>query len=1374
MTDFFLMLVDMSISAGWVVLAVLLLRLLLKKAPKWMNCALWALVAVRLVCPFSFESILSLVPEIPNPQTTVEETLPETLQELYWDDSSVPGDRMTVSYPNKQGENEIYEVYLAEDGTTKQVDPQQVPLNWPSIACGIWLAGIAILFVYAAVSCLRLRRKVSASINLGNGVYLCDYIASPFILGIAKPKIYLPSAMHPADAAHVLAHERAHLKRKDHWWKPLGYVLLCIHWFNPLIWVAYILLCKDIELACDERVVKELDVQEKKAYSEALLNCSVPRHMIVACPLAFGEVGVKERVKNVLHYKKPGFWILLVSIIAMLVVAVCFLTDPAQATLSDFCPGDRSLVTEIKLWNDIGWLTLRSPQELSAAWDMLDSVTYDPKPFREESSGWITVDENSMGYHEVHLIRGEETSRLYFYRDFSAVCVEDESGALNHYTVDDPEQLETFFNTYVNPVDRREVTAEPFATADQPMEWMHGITMEAIYSARSGQYEKTDSISASITNYVMTDTRLQELLDILNRMPEDAILSGPSSLNESNFYIYTVATVSPNMCVTISDLANHVGAVVRYYEEEDGDHLEFVTFTNPEALNSSARPPEDFQNVQKWDIQSEELAQYMQKLIAYRPSIATRSGWWLDVVEKPITVSDDRAQIKMHLYEGWEYEVVEPEEDKESFGIRVRPAGEDGWLYFGCWPEGFDLTIADSQVNTHSTGWTSVTDSCWPNSHVNSDGNLIEDAVFYYERIDVDFEYGDYVVLNEDALANGPENSWLKEYSYEVDLLTISWTSFQPRESASSARLSELYSGERSHATCIDLLNRTGHTCLSMQEEMDEVWKVLDTVKYGLEPILTEAEWDSLDENGEGYFQLQFYHEDEIFQTLYFYRDFSAVCFEEEDGSLTHCTVESPERLKALFETYIDPVSKRDVWGDPFADVDDPWAWVKEITPEAVSDAAVCIKDSSVSRYGYTMSAVRFEELLSLLNQLPEGAITEGTFYEKTTSDELLHGAVGEYGIAVKMKDSVNGYIGILRYIDGELALILHEEMEKIWDGGYKPQDVQLWNIESQELAAYMQELSEHPAQVTTFAGWEYQWSDEAIEVSNEEASISMRMIQDWEYEIVEYEDGADSFGIRCRPRADTRGWIYFSYWPNDYAPEEVNRCYLEGSVWGYKGYTSYPQDLNWPYGSAEEDHIWTYKRYYTDSGDFAIINENADYWLLKYSDAISDLITYSKFTGDTQSEYIQPQCPTVPLEYTQCENPEFGPKYIELDTPGGGSLTLGSGWACDETTFSEDGHTVLFSFWPEYEVTGQISVEYWEDGFTPDDKLRVEEIRVYRPSGFYYAGYTGSDYADKQWTYLWIDKEHGSYVFRMEDTDAWNEEQISAAVSEIGEMSLG
>lgn len=300
-----------SIAASWMVLAVIVLRLLLKKAPRWIHVALWGLVAVRLLLPFSLESSFSLIPSV--------ETVPQEILRVEGTQLQQPAHFDVVSNP------------IFSDGASVQVGQtiDRVQMHMVSMSF-IWLFGIAVLLLYTAVSYWRLRRKVSEATILRDNIYQGETVASPFVLGIIRPRIYLPYNMSEQDLSHVVAHEQAHIRRKDYWWKPLGFLLLTIHWFNPLMWLAYVLLCRDIELACDEKVIKELGNEQRADYTQALVACSVNRRMIAACPLAFGEVGVKERVQSVLNYRKPAFWVIVVSVIACAVVAVCFLTNPAK------------------------------------------------------------------------------------------------------------------------------------------------------------------------------------------------------------------------------------------------------------------------------------------------------------------------------------------------------------------------------------------------------------------------------------------------------------------------------------------------------------------------------------------------------------------------------------------------------------------------------------------------------------------------------------------------------------------------------------------------------------------------------------------------------------------------------------------------------------------------------------------------------------------------------------------------------------------------------------------------------------------------------------------------------------------------------------
>ena len=321
MSNFFLTILNMSISASWLLLAVLLLRLILKKAPKWVAVLLWGIVALRLICPFAIESPLSLIPsaETVSPQIMMDRT-PQI-------DSGVPVINSAIN-PAISGS------LSPAPGTS--MNPLQL---WIPLVAILWLAGVAAMLIYMAVSYYRVKKKVRAAILLRDNIFQSEQVVSPFVLGLIKPKIYLPFHIDEQDMPHVIAHEQAHIERKDHWWKPLGFALLAVHWFNPLMWLGYILLCRDIELACDEKVVKEMDSCEKADYSQALLSCSVSRRAITACPLAFGEVGVKKRVKSVLRYKKPAFWIIVTAIILLSVVAVCFLTNPTtgvDAEMSEF------------------------------------------------------------------------------------------------------------------------------------------------------------------------------------------------------------------------------------------------------------------------------------------------------------------------------------------------------------------------------------------------------------------------------------------------------------------------------------------------------------------------------------------------------------------------------------------------------------------------------------------------------------------------------------------------------------------------------------------------------------------------------------------------------------------------------------------------------------------------------------------------------------------------------------------------------------------------------------------------------------------------------------------------------------------------------
>lgn len=326
----FLKLFNMSITASWAIAAVIILRFLLRRAPKWLRCVLWTIVAIRLVCPFSFESMFSLIPSAePISPTAVQHAAEPVI------DTGIPAINNTLN------------PMTGDSAVPTPQDRVRLLQSWTSVGSIVWVIGLTVLLGYALFSFLRIRRKVEESIRLYDNVYICDAVKSPFILGLIRPRIYLPSDTEDTQLDYVLAHERAHLKRKDHWWKPLGYILAAVYWFNPLVWTAYILLCRDIELACDEKAVRTLNMDGRKAYSEALVACSIKRRMIMACPLAFGEVGVKERVRTVLNYRKPAFWLILAAVAVCAAAALCFLTNPKKSdSLAEMIDSGKDELTE--------------------------------------------------------------------------------------------------------------------------------------------------------------------------------------------------------------------------------------------------------------------------------------------------------------------------------------------------------------------------------------------------------------------------------------------------------------------------------------------------------------------------------------------------------------------------------------------------------------------------------------------------------------------------------------------------------------------------------------------------------------------------------------------------------------------------------------------------------------------------------------------------------------------------------------------------------------------------------------------------------------------------------------------------------------------
>ena len=349
----------MSISASWLVLAVLILRFILKKAPKWVNVLLWGLVAIRLICPFSIESRLSLIPDFKlDTQGIVSVQLDAAKGQILDSEGNVLLEKYLMN------ESEGFGQILDFNGKVIQEKPLNQNSSLVSVGTSdrilpiIWMVGMFLMLGYSFISYIYLKRKVATATQFQKGILLSEHVSSPFVLGIVRPMIYLPYGMGDKHLYHVVAHEQAHIRRLDHWWKPLGFLLLTVYWFNPLMWLAYILLCRDIELACDEKVIAELGNEQRANYTQALVACAVNRRMIAACPLAFGEVGVKDRVKSIMNYRKPTFWIIVTALVVCLVVAVCFLTDPVHHT------------------NEASYLNYKNSISISMRQDVVPAVHY--------------------------------------------------------------------------------------------------------------------------------------------------------------------------------------------------------------------------------------------------------------------------------------------------------------------------------------------------------------------------------------------------------------------------------------------------------------------------------------------------------------------------------------------------------------------------------------------------------------------------------------------------------------------------------------------------------------------------------------------------------------------------------------------------------------------------------------------------------------------------------------------------------------------------------------------------------------------------------------------------------------------------------------
>lgn len=304
MESLFIKLINLSIYASILVAVVLLLRLVSRRSPKWVICLIWALVGIRLVVPFSIQSSFSLLPQSEPVSSTA---LFKTVSMSQAQEGIVSSGAASVTEASRSGSSSVFHI-----------------LSY------IWLFGVILMLLYGVISYIVLRKTLRTATLYDDGIRQSEKVDSPFVLGFLRPTIYIPYTLFGKDLEYVLSHEKTHIRRKDHLWKPAGFLLLSVYWFNPAIWLAYAALSKDIELACDESVIRSLDKDERKNYSRALLNLSIRQKLITACPVAFGKTAVRNRVDHVMNYKKPALWSVVIMIACCVAVGICFMTEPKK------------------------------------------------------------------------------------------------------------------------------------------------------------------------------------------------------------------------------------------------------------------------------------------------------------------------------------------------------------------------------------------------------------------------------------------------------------------------------------------------------------------------------------------------------------------------------------------------------------------------------------------------------------------------------------------------------------------------------------------------------------------------------------------------------------------------------------------------------------------------------------------------------------------------------------------------------------------------------------------------------------------------------------------------------------------------------------
>ena len=590
MKELFLSILNASLHGSIVIAAVLILRLVLKKAPRALFCLLWLLAGLRLVLPFEIESRFSLQPDMEPVVLNQTVVIPATA-ETPDVQLSLPQEEMPADTQQEAPREQTGFVYIEENGTVR------VP-ELGDILCWVWLAGAAVMLTGSMISYFRLKRRLREAWKTEDGAWTCPELDTAFVLGILKPRIYLPAGLKEPERGLILNHERTHISRCDHISKLAGYWVLAVHWFNPLVWVGYACLCRDIEMACDERVVRGMDVQARKDYSRALLNCAGSHRGLAACPVAFGETSVKQRIVSVLNYRKPGFWVMVVAVVALVFVVACLMTSPTGLRLDEYAVGTSGSLTSADLSGG-NWEIDLNASQIEELEEILRSIR-----ISEEGTG----ERGKIGDYQLMMFY-DNLSILQFSGDCSEVWV---MGGVKREVLN-PAALRRWIRetekVATGAVVDREVSGEPFAAMDAPAEWLRGVSADMIREASAYErivLEQAGGYSShSQRDGTLTEETLTELIRILNQMPEAAVGKQKRLSSLHYGYLQTQMSARSGLSLTLHDDVNGLVVILRIL---DGEDMELIMTDDLEGVERN----EKLDNCLCWEIGNQELLEFLQ------------------------------------------------------------------------------------------------------------------------------------------------------------------------------------------------------------------------------------------------------------------------------------------------------------------------------------------------------------------------------------------------------------------------------------------------------------------------------------------------------------------------------------------------------------------------------------------------------------------------------------------------------------------------------------------------------------------------------------------------------------------------------------------